>query len=131
MLDWSGGVFHPTFTNFRWFRTFARSNCNSNFLMCFRILNFVSIKNIYRGWGRHNTMYYSCNTRPCIINKVSKNISIPNLQLLCWIDCAHFLEFEADRMNLWQHYHAIPLLILHHLQGEYLLNYLDDKLGFW
>ena len=59
MLDWFGGVFHPTFINFRWFRTFARSNCNSNFLMCFRILNFVSITNIYCGWGRHKTMYYS------------------------------------------------------------------------
>ena len=59
MLDWFGGVFHPTFINFRRFRTFARSNCNSNFLMCFRILNFVSITNIYCGWGRHKTMYYN------------------------------------------------------------------------
>ena len=59
MLDWFGGVFHQTSINFRWFRTFARLNSNSNFLMCFRILNFVSITNIYCGWGRHKTMYYS------------------------------------------------------------------------
>ena len=59
MLDWFGGVFHSTFINFRRFRTFARSNCNSNFLMCFRILNFVSITSIYCGWGRHKTMYYN------------------------------------------------------------------------
>ena len=55
---------------------------NSNFLMCFRILSFVSITNIYCGRGRHKTMYYSCITRPCIINKVFNNISIANLQLL-------------------------------------------------
>ena len=59
MLEWFGGVLHPTFINFCWFRTFARSNCNCNFLMCFRILNLVSITNIYCGWGRHKTMYYS------------------------------------------------------------------------
>ena len=61
MLDWFGGVFHQTSINFRWFRTFARLNSNSNFLMCFRILNFVSITNIYFGWGRHKTKYYSSN----------------------------------------------------------------------
>ena len=82
MLDWFGGVLHPTFINFRWFRTFVRSNCNSNFLMCFRTLNFVSITNIYCEWERHKTMYYSCITRPCVINKVSNSISIANLQLL-------------------------------------------------
>ena len=82
MLDWFGGVFHPTFINFRWFRMFARFNCNSSFLMCFRILNFVSTKNIYCGWGRYKTMYSSCIIRPCIISKVSNNISIANLLLL-------------------------------------------------
>ena len=51
MLNWFGG--------FCWFRAFARCNCNSNFLMCFRILNFISITNIYCGWGRHKTVYYS------------------------------------------------------------------------
>ena len=61
MLDWFGGVFHPTFINFLWFRTFVRSNCNSNFWMCFRILNFVLITNIYCGWGKHKSMYYSSN----------------------------------------------------------------------
>ena len=39
ILDWFGRVFYPTFINFRWFRMFARSNCNSNFLMCFQVLN--------------------------------------------------------------------------------------------
>ena len=54
-LVWRG--VHTTFINFRWFRMFAHSNCNLNFLMCFRILNFVSITNIYCGWERHKTMY--------------------------------------------------------------------------
>ena len=27
--------------------------------VCFQILNFVSITNIYCGWGRHKTVYYS------------------------------------------------------------------------
>ena len=52
LLDLFGGVFHPTFINFRWFQTFAHSNCNSNFLMCFQILNFVSITNIYCGFRK-------------------------------------------------------------------------------
>ena len=60
MLDWFGEVFHP-FINFRWFQTFARLNCNSNFLMCFRILNFVSVTNIYCGWGRHKTILCNMN----------------------------------------------------------------------
>ena len=59
ILDWFGRVFYPTFINFRSFRMFARSNCNSNFLMCFQVLNFVSIANIYCAWGRQGT-------RPCI-----------------------------------------------------------------
>ena len=71
MLDWFGGVFHPTFINFCWFRTFVRSNCNSNFLMCFRILNLVSITNIYCGWGRHKTMYNS-SVWQCITDTAKK-----------------------------------------------------------
>ena len=98
ILDRFGGVFHPTFINFRWFRTFALLNCNLDFLICFRILNFVSITNIYCGWGRHKTIYYSCITRPCIINKVFNNIDIANLQLLySWNRLWSCLYFSRNR----------------------------------
>ena len=68
------------------------------FLNVFSNFSFVSITNIYCGWGRHKTIYYSCITRPCIINKVFNNIDIANLQLLhSWNSLRSCLYFSRNR----------------------------------